>query len=98
MRNANTIFTVIRDRGRRGLPLERIYRLLFNRNLYLRAYAKLYPNKGAMTQGTRPETVDGMSLEKIDTIIEALRHERYRWTPARRTHIPKANGKTWPLG
>lgn len=98
MRDANTILTVIRERGRQGLPLERVYRLLFNRDLYLRAYAKLAPNQGAMTPGSTPETVDGMSLAKIDGIIELLRHERYRWTPVRRVHIPKANGKTRPLG
>jgi group II intron reverse transcriptase/maturase len=30
-----------------------------------------------------------MSLRKIDTIIEALRCERYRWTPTRRVYIEK---------
>jgi hypothetical protein len=67
MRTADAILTVIRDRGTRGLPLERVYRLLFNRDLYLRAYARLYPNQGAMTKGSTPETVDGMSLEKKST-------------------------------
>ena len=33
-----------------------------------------------MTPGVTPETVDGMSLAKIEAIIEALRSERYRWT------------------
>ena len=98
MRNADTILEVIRERGKRGLPLERLYRLLFNRDLYLRAYGRLSRNTGAMTPGTTPETVDGMSLAKIDAIIEAVRFERYRWTPVRRVHIPKANGKTRPLG
>ncbi len=98
MRTAETVLNVIRDRGERGLPLEDIYRQLYNRNLYLRAYGRLYRNRGAMTKGTTAETVDGMSLAKIDAIIEALRFERYRWTPVRRVHIPKSNGKTRPLG
>src|SRR5437667_8335180 len=51
-----------------------------------------------MTHGITDETADGMSLEKIDTIIDALRHERYRWKPARRVWIPKKNGKKRPLG
>ena len=98
MRTAETVLNVIRDRGERGLPLEDIYRQLYNRDLYLRAYGRLYRNRGAMTKGVTAETVDGMSMAKIDRIIEALRHERYRWTPVRRVHIPKSNGKTRPLG
>lgn len=98
MRTAETILTVIRERGTQGLPLERVYRLLFNPNLYLRAYARLYPNKGAMTKGSTTETVDGMSLAKIEKLIDNVRHERYRWTPVRRVHIPKPNGKMRPLG
>ena len=98
MRNADHILAIIRERGTRRLPLERVYRLLFNRDLYLRAYARLYSNQGALTKGSTTETIDGMSLAKIDRIIEALRSERYRWTPVRRVYIPKRNGKLRPLG
>src|SRR6266702_3492929 len=98
MRNAETILGLIRERGKKGLPLEKVYRLLFNRNLYLMAYGKIYRNDGAMTHGVTEETPDGMSLEKIDAIIEALRYERYQFLPARRTYIPKKNGKKRPLG
>jgi retron-type reverse transcriptase len=97
MQTAEAILNIIRERGERGLPIEKVYRQLYNRDLYLRAYGKLYRNKGAMTPGATLETVDGMSLAKIDTIIEVLRQERYRWTPVRRTQIPKSNGKR-PLG
>ena len=62
MRNADTVLAIIRERGKKGLPLERVYRLLYNPELYLRAYAKLYPNDGAMTKGVTKETVDGTSL------------------------------------
>jgi group II intron reverse transcriptase/maturase len=98
MRNAEAVLDIIRKRGERGLPLEDVYRQLYNPDLYLRAYGRLYRNEGAMTTGTTPETVDGMSLKKVGAIIERLRHERHRWTPARRTYIPKANGKRRPLG
>ena len=98
MRSADTILELIRERGKKGLPLERVYKLLFNRNLYLRAYGKIYRNDGAMTHGVTYETPDGMSLAKIDAIIEALRYERYQWLPARRVCIPKKNGKKRPLG
>jgi len=76
MRNATTILGIIHDRGKRGLPLEDIYRQLFNPQLYLLAYGRIYRNAGAMTPGTTAETVDGMSLEKIAAIIDALRQER----------------------
>ena len=98
MRTANTILELIKERGKKGLPLERVYRLLFNQDLYLKAYGKIYRNKGAMTHGVTEETPDDMRLPKIEAIIEALRYERYQWLPARRTYISKKNGKKRPLG
>jgi group II intron reverse transcriptase/maturase len=98
MQSAATVLGVLRERGRRGLPCEELYRQMFNPQLYLLAYGRIYANKGAMTPGATQETVDGMSMRKIDRIIEAMRHERYRFRPVRRVHIPKKNGKTRPLG
>jgi hypothetical protein len=77
MRDADTILAIIRERGGRGLPLEDVYRQLYNPALYLRAYGRIYRNDGAMTHGVTAETVDGMSLEKIQAIIESLKAERY---------------------
>ena len=98
MRTAETILNIIQDRGTRRLPLDDVYRQMYNPNMYLRAYAKLYKNDGAMTPGITEETVDGMSQEKIAKIIEAIRYERWQWTPVRRVEIPKSNGKMRPLG
>ncbi|WP_030574523.1 reverse transcriptase/maturase family protein [Streptomyces aureocirculatus] len=100
MQSAETVLGVLRERGMRGLPCNELYRQLFNPQLYLLAYGRLYSNKGAMTPGVTGETVDGMSLGKIEHVIDALRHERYRWSPARRVYIPKGRGSTKlrPLG
>jgi group II intron reverse transcriptase/maturase len=98
MQSAETVLDVIGKRGVRGLPVERLYRQMFNPQLYLMAYGKLYSNAGAMTPGVTGETVDGMSLAKIGAIIGALRAERYRWQPVKRVYIPKKNGKRRPLG
>lgn len=98
MQSAETVLGVLRERGRRGLPCTELYRQMFNPQLYLLAYGRLYSNKGAMTPGVDGETVDGMSLGKIGRIIDALRHERYRFAPVKRVYIPKSNGKTRPLG
>jgi group II intron reverse transcriptase/maturase len=98
MQSAETVLGVLRDRGGRGLPLEELYRQLFNPQLYLLAYGRIYSNAGAMTPGATGETADGMSVGKIGRIIDAMRHERYRFMPARRAYIPKKNGKKRPLG
>jgi group II intron reverse transcriptase/maturase len=98
MRQTDVILSIHQDRGSRGLLLERVYKHLFDPELYLRAYGKIYRNAGAMTKGATGETVDGMCLQKIIGIIELLRQDRYRWEPVRRTEIPKSNGGTRPLG
>ena len=98
MQTTNTYLGLLRERGKQRLPLTRVYRQLFNRNLYLTAYGKIYRNAGATTKGVTSETVDAMSLHKIKDIIGALRLERYQWQPARRTYIAKRNGKKRPLG
>ncbi len=59
MRTAETILNIIRKRGQRQLLLSRVYRLLYQPSLYLRAYGKLARNKGALTPGVTSETVDG---------------------------------------
>jgi group II intron reverse transcriptase/maturase len=98
MQEAEVVLSVLRERGRKGLPCTQLYRQMFNRELYLLAYGNIYSNKGAMTPGASGETADGMSEEKIDQIIGQMRRESYRFSPARRVYIPKKNGKLRPLG
>jgi group II intron reverse transcriptase/maturase len=98
MQEAEVVLGVLRERGRKGLPFTQLYRQMFNKSLYLLAYGNIYSNQGAMTPGASQETADGMSEDKIDQIIELMRHERYRFGPARRVYIPKKNGKLRPLG
>jgi group II intron reverse transcriptase/maturase len=98
MRNAETVLNVIQDRGKRRLPLEDVYRQLYNPDLYLRGYGRIYRNRGAMTRGVTEETVDGMSIDKIQAIIVSIRSERWHWTPVKRVEIPKKRGGTRPLG
>src|SRR5215475_2214903 len=88
MRSAKTCLAIIRTRGERRLPIDDLYRQLFNPELFLQAYSKISRNAGAMTAGANADTVDGMSLERIQGVIEALRFERHRWTPVRRAHLP----------
>ena len=98
MQSAELVLSVLRERGRKGLPLTQLYRQMFNRDLYLLAYGSIYANQGAMTPGVTGETADSMSEAKISEIIALMRGERYRFSPARRVWIPKKNGKLRPLG
>src|SRR6266849_655802 len=98
MQATDTVLGLIRERGRKGLPMERVMHQMYNVNLYLTAYGKLYKNQGAMTPGVTGETPDGMSLAKIDTIITTIRDGTFRWKPARRVLIPKKDGRMRPLG
>lgn len=98
MQNADVVLGVLRDRGEKGLPLERLYRQLFNEQLFLMAYGRIYANRGAMTPGVDGDTPDGMSLAKIRQIIDTLRGDRYRFAPVRRVNIEKKNGTLRPLG
>jgi group II intron reverse transcriptase/maturase len=98
MQTAEVVLSVLRERGRQGLPCAQLYRQMFNRDLYLLAYGNIYSNQGAMTPGPGTETADGMSEEKIEQITGLMRQEKYRFSPARRVYIPKKNGKLRPLG
>jgi group II intron reverse transcriptase/maturase len=98
MQTAEVVLSVLRERGRKGLPCEQLYRQMFNKDLYLLAYGNIYSNQGAMTPGGSKETADGMSEEKIEHIAGLMRQERYRFSPVRRAYIPKKNGKLRPLG
>jgi group II intron reverse transcriptase/maturase len=99
MRTTQTILEMVHARGKQGITLERIYRLLYTKDLYLTAYGKLYANEGALTRGVdEQDTMQGMNLERIDQIIEQLKTGTYQWQPVRRVNIPKPNGKTRPLG
>ncbi len=77
---------------------ERLYRILYNKDMYAVAYQRIAPKQGNMTAGTDGKTIDGMSIERIDRLIESLKDECYQPKPSRREYIPKKNGKMRPLG
>ena len=39
MQDAETVLAVLRERGRKGLPCDELYRQLFNKDLYLGDYS-----------------------------------------------------------
>lgn len=77
---------------------ERVYRILFNEQMFYSAYQRIYAKPGNMTPGTDGKTIDQMSIERISKIIATLKDESYQPKPAKRIYIPKKNGKMRPLG
>lgn len=99
MRNPrNVLISLANHSNSKDYKYERLYRLLYNEEMYFIAYQNIYSNNGSMTKGTDNENIDGMSIERIQNIIASLKDESYQPKPARRTYIPKKNGKMRPLG
>ncbi len=99
MRNPINLLSSLQNHSSdRSYTFERLYRNLYNRDLFLLAYQNIYASQGNMTKGTDGKTIDAMSLNRIDGIIASLKDESYQPQPSRRTYIPKKNGKMRPLG
>ena len=77
---------------------KRLYRILFNEEMFYVAYQNIYAKQGNMTTGTDGKTADRMSILRIEHLIDTLKNETYQPHPARRVYIPKKNGKKRPLG
>jgi len=77
---------------------ERLYRILFNEEMFYVAYQRIYAKEGNMTKGSDGQTIDNMSLKRIKKLIDTLKDETYQPQPSKRVYIPKKNGKKRPLG
>lgn len=77
---------------------ERLYRILFNEEMFYDAYQNIYAKPGNMTPGVNGSTIDQMNIRRISKLIESLKDESYKPCPAKRVYIPKKNGKLRPLG
>lgn len=99
MRNPEVVLSSLEEKAKEpNYKFRRLYRNLYNREFFLIAYDNIYANQGNMTEGTDGKTIDGMSLERIDNLIEKLKDESYQPKPAKRVYIPKKNGDKRPLG
>lgn len=99
MRNPENVLESLKTQAKNpNYKYQRLYRNLYNPEFYLRAYGRIQANPGNMTKGSDGKTIDGMSMKRINALIEKLRDFSYQPAPARRVYIPKANGKMRPLG
>ena len=102
MQNAKTILSILNQKseGNKQFVFDRLYRNMFNQELFIDAYRKMYAKPGNMTAGTDGLTIDGFKKSKVDKLIELLRNEQYYPNPVRRVYIEKKNNKKKkrPLG
>ena len=99
MRNPEIVLNTLCQHSKvSDYKFERLYRILFNKEMFFIAYQRIYAKPGNMTPGTDGQTIDRMSIGRIERLIVTLRNESYKPHPAKRVYIPKKNGKKRPLG
>ena len=99
MRSPEQVLKALNKHGKvSDYKFERLYRILFNEEMFHVAYQRIYAKPGNMTPGTDGKTINRMSLQRINKVIASLRDESYKPNPAKRIDIPKKNGKKRPLG
>uniref|UniRef100_UPI0030E33902 hypothetical protein n=1 Tax=Dematophora necatrix TaxID=2751867 RepID=UPI0030E33902 len=76
---------------------DKLYNILYDKELYYVAFQKLKSNPGNLTPGINPTTLDGLSEEVILEIISKIKDESFQFSPGRRVCIPKAYGGERPL-
>ena len=100
MRNPTEVLKSLTEKSKsESYRYKRLYRNLYNPEFYWLAYKNIYANDGSMTAGADGTTIDGMSNDRIEKIIQSLRDRSYRPKPAKRVYIAKKNSnKKRPLG
>ena len=83
--------------GNKSVIIDNIYKLMYNKDMFLLAYDNLKSRPGNMTLGITPETLDGMSMSVLDEIILSIKDQSFKFKPGRRIQIPKNSEKTRPL-
>lgn len=99
MRNPEQVLNALCEHSKDSdYRYERLYRILFNEEMFYIAYQRKYAKQGNMTPGMDGKTADRMSIERIQKLVASLKDESYQPYPARRLYILKKNGKKRPLG
>jgi len=101
MRNPQNVLENLKSKAcNKEYSFQRLYRNLYNPEMYYLAYQNIYAKEGSMTEGSDGKTIDGMSIKRIDCLITSFKGHSYHPNPARRTYIQKNNNpqKKRPLG
>ncbi len=99
MRSPQTVLETLRKHAQKAhYQYERLYRNLYNPQLYLLAYQNLYANKGSTTAGADGATLSGMSLKRIESLIKKLRDRSYQPHPPGGSTSQESGNGLRPLG
>jgi group II intron reverse transcriptase/maturase len=100
MQKAEVILSLLGQKAQNdeNFVFQRLYRYLFNPDLYLHAYVNIHSKVGNLTAGVDGKTIDGFNIEVVNRIIEKMKKESYHPNPVLRKYIPKKNGGQRPLG
>ncbi|WP_253288731.1 reverse transcriptase/maturase family protein [Amphibacillus sp. MSJ-3] len=98
MRNPKVVLNSLTSKAQdESYVFKRLYRNLYNTEFYLEAYAKLFPNKRSNTKGIDNDKIGGMSIGRIECLIEKLKEQTYQPKPVGRIYPSKKNDKRQPL-
>lgn len=91
MRNPeNVLNSLSKHSGNLNYKFERLYRVLFNEEMFYVAYQNIYSKTGNMTAGADGKTIDGMSIDRIEQLIGSLKMRLISLTrPKGRTYLRK---------
>ncbi len=81
-----------------GKRVNGLARLLATRTLMDNSVNRTRGNRGTATPGIDGETLDGLTIERVNGWVRSMVEGSYRASPVKRVFIPKANGKLRPLG
>lgn len=74
------------------------YKTFFKEENYKKAYELIKSKPGNMTPGVDGQTLDRISNNYFQSIINAMKDRTFKFKPSKRIYIPKANGKLRPIG
>ena len=74
-----------------------IFRILKYEDLWITAYENLKSNKRSLTSGYTPESMDAMSIQRLQSLQTKVLNEKFNFNPVKRTYIPRSVGKKLSL-
>jgi group II intron reverse transcriptase/maturase len=94
MQNAEVILSMLSQKATKSSAyvFDRLYRNLFNLDMYMLAYSNIHAKEGNKVQDTDEGTMDGFNLTAVQETIAQLRQETYTPQSVRHRSMQKLDG------